>query len=455
MNAVPAMFQFIQRFQGRDSVGQYEHRLRSQWWSREQIKERQLKRLLELVVHSVEHVPYYRELFTKNDIEPRSIRSFRDYAELVPMLEKDAIKKNLSLFHADNGDSRLIIHRTGGSSGQPFELPRDRASVAAYWGDYLLTRSWWGMRVGDPMAKIWGHYHSPPSFLHGLVDQSKELIKSHVFNVSVLSAYELSDENMYCFAEHLRRVRPASIYGYASALEKFARFLYDKRIDVGLPGSSVAISTSEPLFEDTRRLYREVFQCGVADEFGAAELGLLAFECPAGRLHMLEESHYLEIINEEGNLLDEGIGELLVTPLCNPSVPLLRYRIGDMGRLSKEMCPCGRGSTILTAIEGRSWSLFRGLNGITVYPDIIMKLVMKYAPQTTRFQAIQDRVDHVIVKLESKHDVTGEIADGITRELIEHLGDGTKVEVNRVSKIEPERSGKFIAVKSLISTTRS
>lgn len=448
------VFHLIQFLRRRPVRRLYDERLKAQWLHREELEDRQLRALWRLVDTTARHVPFYRNHYAERAIDASSITSLARFADHVPIMTKDRLRNNLPSLHADDRIRQLITHRTGGSSGQPLLFPRDSLSIAAFWADYLLTRSWWGVRPGDSLAKIWGNFTPPTTFLDAAVTRAKELVKSVAMNTFFLSAYEMSHENMARFAETLRRVKPRSIYGYSSALERFAVFVRDSATSLNLPGDSVVISTSEPLYPSRREMLRDVFGIPVTDEYGACELGFIAFECPAGTLHVLEQSTFVEVLDETGEARTEGVGEILVTSLCSYSVPLIRYRLGDVVRLSRSGCSCGRQGATLDAVEGRTWSLFRGLNGNTVYPDIIMRLVTTYAPGIARFQAIQDRLEHIDVRLEARHDILPEQRSAICEGLAERLGAGTIVDVQIVDKIEPERSGKFISVKSLVKHER-
>lgn len=451
MKEIPLLFSLLQTAQGRDTVALYKKRLRSQWLSRKNIKEIQFRQLKALLNRAEKHVPYFKKNFQEHRIGGSQITSFEDFAQTIPIMDKEILRSNLPHFHADNADSKLIIHRTGGSSGQPLEFPRDRMSVSSYWADYLLSRSWWGITIGEPYAKIWGHFHEPQSVVQGITSQAKNFIKQKVMNEYFLSAYQMSDSNMESFAHLLRQKKPYSLYGYASALETFAHFINKTRFDLELPGSAVVIATSEPLTEEQRELFKSTYRCAVANEYGTCESGLIAFECPAQSLHLLEESSYVEFIDKNGNTVDEGIGEILVTSLCNYSVPLIRYRLGDMINISQNRCSCGRESIIIKKIEGRKWSMLQGINDKIVYPQLITQIVMQYSPNTKRFQAIQTHSDRILLKLELSKELDKENKRKLEESLIKRLGVGMVINIESVEKIVPEKSGKYIPVKSLLN----
>jgi phenylacetate-CoA ligase len=428
----------------------FARRLRSQWLGRDELRARQLAALQALVRHSAGHVPRVASLFRERGIDPVAIRSFDDYARLVPTLDKDQLRRDMAGLMADDADRKLIIHRTGGSSGQPIEMPRDRRSVSSFWADHLLTRSWWGVRGGEPEARIWGHYIEPPNRRAWLVMHARDLVRRHVLNHVLLSAYDMTEESMARFVRGVERAKPSELYGYVSALETMARFVKARGIDLGLAGTAMVVATSEPLYPDQRRLLRDTFKRPVLNEYGCVEFGLIAFDCPAGRMHLLEESNLVEVVDEQGRLLDEGVGEVVVTSLVNYSVPLLRYRVGDVARLSSESCPCGRGARVLESIEGRLWSLLRGVDGRVVYPHLVSQIVLRHTPEVWRFQAVQDRLDHVTIKLSSPSEIRRESRSKIAEDLMRRMGVGTRVEVEMVEEITPEPSGKYISVKSLL-----
>lgn len=69
--------------------------------------------------------------------------------------------------------------------------------------------------------------------------------------------------------------------------------------------------------------------------YGVTETMVFSFkykECPIGNFHVMESDFFVEIISETN--------EIVVTPLWDRLVPLVRYKTGDTGRWVD--CPCGR-----------------------------------------------------------------------------------------------------------------
>jgi phenylacetate-CoA ligase len=443
--SVPLPFRLIQLVQRRSTLQLLSERVSSQWLGHDEIEHRQLERPQALVSHVYAKVPYYRELLETPDTPGAAIESLADFSENVPLMSKGELRGNLSRLHAENLNQRLIIHSTSGSTGQPLRFPRDTTSVSAGWADRLLTRSWWGVGIGDGEATIWGHAIKPRGRLDGLLQRLKDELKGRAMRTTALSAYGMSAAAMRRFAAAVGKVRPSCLYGYVSALERFARFLRDEDVALQLSERAIVIATAEALTEPQRQLLREVYRRPIVNEYGSCEAGMIAFECPEGGFHLLEDTSYVEIVDDRGQPTT-GTGEVVLTSLFNFSVPLIRYQMGDLARISTDPCRCGRGGRLLASIEGRKWGSLRGATGRTVTPFLLSRL-MQETPEVQRFQAVQDALDLVKIRLVYEREPAREDLDAVRRRLSSELGEGTRIEFERVRDLEAEASGKYLAIK--------
>lgn len=82
--------------------------------------------------------------------------------------------------------------------------------------------------------------------------------------------------------------------------------------------------------------------------FGANDGGPIGYQCTAlrGRLyHTLDDYNLVEIVDDAGSAVPAGTaGRILITSLRKFASPLLRYEIGDLGRIVPGACDCGRSS---------------------------------------------------------------------------------------------------------------
>ena len=81
------IFYLYEGLQGRDTLNQYAHFLKTQWYTKDKLQEYQFYRLKSLLEHSYKNVPYYTELFDKHGFNPFKMNSFRDFKK-IPFLTK-------------------------------------------------------------------------------------------------------------------------------------------------------------------------------------------------------------------------------------------------------------------------------------------------------------------------------------------------------------------------------
>jgi phenylacetate-CoA ligase len=112
------------------------------------------------------------------------------------------------------------------------------------------------------------------------------------------------------------------------------------------------ITGSEMLYDFQRAHIERVFGARVYDFYGMAERVAFAAECEHGRMHVNPEYGVVEILDAHGEpTRDEGT--IVGTSLHNHLMPLIRYRMNDTARWSREPCPCGRTYPVIERIGGR------------------------------------------------------------------------------------------------------
>src|SRR3546814_13116510 len=81
----------------------------------------------------------------------------------------------------------------------------------------------------------------------------------------------------------------------------------------------------------------------------------LALQCPEHEhYHVQSEAVLLEVLDEEDRPCRPGeVGRVVVTPLTNFAMPMIRYAVGGLAAVGAP-CPCGRGLPVLTRILGRA-----------------------------------------------------------------------------------------------------
>lgn len=415
-----------------------------QWRPQQDIEAYQRRQLGRLLDFAYRNTTYYRQLFDRQSIEPRDIHDLSDLAKL-PFLTKHNLVMHAPALTAN---TRFASWKTtGGSTGQavtvlknPDALARERAAT---WRGY----EWAGVGVGDRQGRLWG-----------VPIQRKNRVASYVVDLIAnrkrFSAFNLTEERLAEYYAELLRFRPVYLYGYVSMIAELATFIR-KHDKPPLPGLKAVITTSEVLSPESRSLIENTFQCRVFNEYGCGEVGSIAHECEHGNLHVMSDNLIVEL--DMTGAWHDGVGEIVVTDLHNYAMPLIRYKVGDLGSLRSETCPCGRGLHSIEKVHGRAYDFIVDPKGAKHHPELILYIFEEIKQRDggiAQFQAVQtaqDQLDITIVPAESySKDTEGNIVTKIRTK----LDPAMNVRFRYASRIDREPSGKLRVVKSLLAQSR-
>ncbi len=437
------LFPLHERLKGHTTVAVRRQLEESQWWDGQRLQALQLARLRRLLLHAARHVPYYREQFARVGFDPRDLGTL-DQLSALPFLTKADIRAHLDALRADDARG-LARFNTGGSSGEPliFFIGKERVShdVAAKW---RATR-WWDVDIGDREIVVWG---SPIE----LTRQDRlRAWRDRLLRTRLLPAFEMSEANLDRFVAAIRAFRPRMLFGYPSALAHIARHADKRGVAMDDLGIRVAFVTAERLYDDQRETIARVFGCAVANGYGGRDAGFIAHQCPAGGMHITAEDILVEIVDEAGRPLPAGVaGEIVVTHLATRDFPFIRYRTGDVGVLDAGSCACGRGLPLLKEIQGRTTDFVVARDG-TVMHGLSLIYVVRDVPGVEQFKIVQESREHTRVLLVTGPGFRDPALEEIRQGLVRRLGEGVRVDVERVAAIPREASGKHRYIVSKVA----
>jgi phenylacetate-CoA ligase len=207
------------------------------------------------------------------------------------------------------------------------------------------------------------------------------------------------------------------------------------------PSVPYTISVAEYLTSETRRLVEESFRGRVVDILSSAEAGIIAIQCPAsGNYHIQSEIVLAEILDDEGNPCQPGaIGELVVTPLYNYAIPLIRYRSGDFV-VGGPPCACGRTLPTIAGIAGRREHMFVFPDGSRMLPPINHVTVSQQLGHD-EWQLVQTSRKSVVLQF-AGDEPSQQSLDEITNHVRHAVGDVFKIELRPGIDIPPTSGGK-------------
>jgi phenylacetate-coenzyme A ligase PaaK-like adenylate-forming protein len=91
--------------------------------------------------------------------------------------------------------------------------------------------------------------------------------------------------------------------------------------------------------------------CRFVQKYGTSELGVVGAACGHSvAMHVFEDLFHVEVLRRGEPVAHGEVGRLVITDLVNTAMPLIRYEVGDVGRLHVGPCPCGRQSPRLEVL---------------------------------------------------------------------------------------------------------
>jgi phenylacetate-CoA ligase len=413
---------------------------KTQWLPREDIKELQNQNLRLLIRHAYDTVPYYNRIMKQKGVLPSDVRCVEDLSKL-PVLTKEDVRANSAdLVSRGFPAKRLVSYTSGGSGDQlRFFVTKDQLSweIAAEFRAY----GWAGYKLGDKCFMFWA---SP-------IDLSKyktvqRRFTSKLERVFVVDTYIISNQVLAKFASLLRARRPKIVKGYTSSIYLMAKYLVDNGMDCIRP--KAVITTAETLFGSMRATIEEAFGCQVFDYYGSREVGGLAAECPEhSGYHISAENVAMEFVKDGEQVAANEKGVVLVTSLRNYGMPLIRYRLGDVGSPSDRVCECGRGLPVVNTIEGRisdfmavyDKKLGRVVPVGPIYPLIIYGL-MKVPLRSVR--VVQNTINKLEIKAVKNPGYSQKHTDYLINQMHRALGEDVQIEFEFLDSLPPLPSGK-------------
>ncbi len=410
-------------------------------YDEERVREDQEQRLRDTVRWAVRTVPYYRELFRREGIDPDQIRGLDDLKK-IPDLPKECVRRRASELRSEAIHDRDIVPgHSSGTTGTALALYHTREALGWEYGVIWRQRGWYGLQLHDRFAAFGGQQVVPfaqtrPPFWRFDSTRSRMLFSLYHMTPRFLEHYarELSRPGRYRFWQ-----------GYPSSIGMICQYLLDRGIDLGVAAPKAIFTSSETLLDFHRDRITRATGASIADRYGNAEFSVSAVQCPEGRYHVDTEFGVVEIDPSEET--DDWVrGEVISTAFSNRAMPLIRYRTGDVATLRKRGgCPCGRARPILEQIDGR-------IEDFVVTPDGRrigrMDHIFKDALQVKEAQIHQPSLDRITVRLVPREGFGDADRRELEREFRSRLGDEIEIAYELLDAIPRGPNGKFRAVLS-------
>ncbi|MBT8295269.1 MAG: phenylacetate--CoA ligase family protein [Gramella sp.] len=406
----------------------------------EEYAEFQRKRRNAIIDYHIQHNAFYREFFNWD--------GFDDWKN-VPIMKKADLQHPLKERLSSTYNTKTAyIGKTSGSSGHPFIFAKNRFAHALSWAGFQDRYKWYDIDLNRSLqARFYG---IPLDFFGNIQERLKDRISlRRRFNI-----FDLSEKKMQLFLERFKRSDFNYLNGYTSAIVLFARFLKDKNIILKelCPSLKICIVTSERLFEKDKQLIEAALGVPVINEYGASEVGLIAFEDSENHWIVNSEDLYIEILDENDNIMPYGQeGRVVITSLYNKAHPMIRYDIGDIGCLSTKST---LKKPILEKLIGRTNDIARlpdgkVVPGLTFY--YVTKTIIEDNGNIKEFIIIQTKIDEFKIEYVSISELSTEQKSKILEAVGTYVGKNLKIVFERKDILKRSRSGKLKQFTSQLS----
>jgi len=329
-----------------------------------------LNRAIDIFEIAREKAPFYKQKY--KDID--QIENYEDWLR-VPFLTRDELYHNTFPRTKDMLTRELkgvLVTSTGGSSGMA------RYGVLTYeeYGRFVTVqvdalRSI-GVNSDDTIANLFVAGNLWPSFF-SLAQVIEQIGATHL----PISA-NIEVERIL---KYIVEFEPTVLLSLPTVFIFLADLIIDGGIDAGYV-KSIAYA-GEHMSGMTQSHIQKAFPNATIHSLGytSADCGLMGYQCPecsSLEYHVPSSFQLIEIYNfDEDRVCKVGeSGEVVVTNLARSSLPIIRYRIGDIARFKESGCSCGDTNPILI-LEGRAGEDFK-LGGAYISMDTVEDSMSSY-----------------------------------------------------------------------------
>ena len=415
------------------------------YFSTKKLHELRDRRLRRIVQYAAKTVPYYRDFFQREGINPGQIKTVADLDRL-PLVDKQELRKDPSRFLSNSAlGKNSIAFLTSGSTGLPLNIHHDSNS--------LLANIAFGERQREVITGICGRkigYREALISYNGCVSTKVWDFYEKKTYIPVRPQRLLIpiSKTIEAVVQELNRFRPNVLIGYGSYLEAFFKTIYSMEVNIQLP--QVLLYGGDAMTNAGRDFIEEKFGVPVLSTYQAMECFKIGFFCEnRENFHLHEDLCHVKIVNADGEeVADDEKGEVVISNLVNRGTVLLNYRLGDIASISNRKCSCGRTLSLLSEIEGRVEDIIILPDGQFVHPRVVWS-IFKHKNEVLQYQLIQ----HELMLFELKL-VTGgqETVNGFLNELLtdlrEVLGESSTIEAEFYNELPRQNRGKFRSVMS-------
>ncbi len=348
---------------------------------RKRLQELQLSRLQQTLHNVYQNVPFYRQKFDQYGVKPEDCKTLKDITRF-PFTEKDDLRKNYPFNMFAVPRKKIVrIHASSGTTGTPTVVGYTKNDINT-WAELVARMvTMVGVTDEDTAQVCFGYGLFTGAFgLHyGLERVGAMVVPTSTGNT----------ERQVRLMKDFGTTAIISTPSYAMHIAETAKSMgidpAELKVKVGLFGSEVWSESMREELEKTWKL-KATDNYGLSEIIGPGVAGECLETCG---MHIAEDHFLVEVIDPEtGEPLDYGQeGELVITTLTKEALPMIRYRTKDLTVLNPEPCKCGRTTTRMRKVTGRTDDMLI-ISGVNVFPSQIESVLLEIDGIAPHYQII-------------------------------------------------------------------
>ncbi len=399
----------------------------------ELISQIQNTKLQNMIRYCYDNIKYYREEFDRLDIKPDQIKTTSDLIK-IPILTRQELRSRFWDF-LPREIPPCRISRTSGSTGEPICIFSDTNSRVFNSASVLRYRK--ALKIGPfskailtPLKTANEPYNKKPhwTFLQG------------IHKTYYINPYIETQENFDYATGIIKKLQKPALIGITPAIRALAYRINDGDLPEFKP--SAVLTTGESLSQNVKELLESTFGTIVADIYSCNEAGDIAFQCIIGNgYHINADNCIVEIVKDNKPISAGQIGEVVITNLNRYAMPIIRYKNGDMAKLTEEPCPCGCKLPLIDQIFGRTGEDIILPDGRSM-PWNQLKGQMNH-PHIRHFQLIQEETGNLTIMYVPEPGTNTEHLENLLLTRYQSmLGASIRIKIKKTDQIPPAPSGK-------------
>ena len=413
----------------------------AQWWDSDRLydyRDRSLRSLMDIVYREV---PFYREVMSNAGVKPTDVRCRGDLYKL-PIVTKEMLRSSYPHLTTRKTGQKIYEVCTSGSTGTNFCVKEDTETAGRHRASFLLALEWANWVIGEPHVQT------------GITPNRslEKRLKDNLLGCYYVSAFDLSDDSLDLSLDLLDRRGIQHLWGYPGSLYYLARRALKKGWNRSLQS---VVTWGDNVYAHYRETIEKAFTTRVFDTYGCAEGMQISAQCSQDNTYHIHTLDVIvEFLDEQQTPVPPGRpGNIVLTRLYPGPMPLVRYRVGDVGIAGNgRRCPCGRGYDVMESIQGRDSDVVitPSANRLIVH---FFTGVLEHFSEIDSFQVIQESIETMLIRIIPTKQFSQESSKKIVSALQEKGATGIRIEIELVNQIPSTPGGKrrFVISKVLNS----